>query len=215
MPINDHDIASRSANRAKRRKTNIILNTLISIVIILIIIVGSKIFLSDTKTEQVEKKIEQQKSEKEQNKDNQQNVTESMKLEDGKVDTTDNSLDTEDVEDTEKIETESNEENVEKVITNPAWKPIGTEQTAGHQSSYSRDSIDWNEKLKAAAYAIDTTTDQMTTWWLEGGDNPEIQSILTVSAKGNDDVYRVYIEWIDGEGWKPTEIKKLIKNDRK
>nr|WP_233711461.1 YrrS family protein [Lederbergia citrisecunda] len=185
---------------------------MIAIVIILIIIVGKNIFFGAPKPQQSdvqetpikdvnhEQKQQEQATNgnsQEQTKDENQPSTEEE---------TDNSG---------SIENESSEPNVEKVIVNPDWKPIGTEQTNGHQSSYDMSSVDWKEKEKAAAYAINTQIDNMTTWWLRRGEDPVNQSILTVSAKGSSDTYEVYVEWVEGQGWKPTEVKKLIKNDRR
>lgn len=209
MPIDFKDDKSRSALRAKRRKTNIVLNTLIAVVIILILLVGGTIFFggSDTVEEQAkspqntEKEIENKPADKSgETDDNSKEDTPDEEEEDenGKLE-----------------EIESDEPNVEKVLINPAWKPIGTEQGDGHQSSYNMGTTDWNEKLKAAAYAVDIPVENMTTWWVTGGDDPDNQAELTVSAKNSDDTYRVNIEWVTGEGWKPVEVKKLIQNDKR
>ncbi|GIN89707.1 hypothetical protein J6TS1_38680 [Siminovitchia terrae] len=209
MPIDFKDDKSRSALRAKRRKTNIILNTLIAVVIILILVVGGNIFFGGDNTEK-----QKSPSNSEETKKNDQPADEkNVQTEDNtKEDVT---ADEKDEEDGKLEERESDEANVEKVLVNPAWKPIGTDQVSGHQSSYNMGTTDWNEKLKAAAYAVDIPVDNMTAWWVTGGDNRENQAELTVSAKGSDDTYRVYIEWVDGEGWKPVEVKKLIQNDKR
>ncbi|CAM3942855.1 YrrS family protein [Lederbergia lenta] len=209
MPIDFKNSGERYAQRAKRRKTNIILNTLIVIVIILIILVGSYIFFGgdnnkDQASEVSNAKDTTQSEEVKEPKDKNEKTTDDEKSDD------------DDSEKDEPIETESDEPNVEKVIKDPSWKPIGTEQASGHQSSYNMGTVDWNEKLSAAAYAVGISVDNMTPWWVEGGSDREKEAILTVSEKvAGSDVYRVYIEWVDGEGWKPTEVKKLIENDKK
>ncbi|MBS4194767.1 YrrS family protein [Lederbergia citri] len=213
MPIDFNNTGSRSEKRAKRRKTNIILNTLIAIVIILILIVGKSIFFSNPKSDpqqtsgQEISKNEEKSSDKEEQSTNENTNNQSD-------DETQSNSDEEDIS-SGTIEQEGNEPNVEKVITNPDWKPVGTEQTNGHQSSYDMGSVDWKEKEKAAAYAINISADNMTTWWLRRGDDAENQSILTVSEKGSPDTYEVYVEWVDGQGWKPSVVKKLIENDRR
>lgn len=207
MPVDFNNDRSRSSLRAKRRKTNIILNTLIAIVIILILIVGGSIFFGGTDPNQ-EQLDHSAKSEA-------KNGAEVSKPEPAKESNEEAAKEEKEEETEEVIEKESDEPNVEKVIVDPAWGPIGTEQESGHQSSYSMGTVDWNEKLQAAAYAVDIPVDNMTAWWVTGGDDPNNQAVLTVSAKGSDDTYRVYIEWVDGEGWKPTEVKKLIQNDKK
>lgn len=209
MPIDFKDDKSRSALRAKRRKTNIILNTLIAVVIILILVVGGNIFFGGDNTEKQTSPSNSEETKKNDQPADEKNVqTEDNTKEDVPADEKDE-------EDGKLEERESDEANVEKVLVNPAWKPIGTDQVSGHQSSYNMGTTDWNEKLKAAAYAVDIPVDNMTAWWVTGGDNRENQAELTVSAKGSDETYRVYIEWVDGEGWKPVEVKKLIQNDKR
>ncbi len=207
MPIDFKDDKSRSALRAKRRKTNIILNTLIAVVIILILVVGGNIFFGGDNTDKQKSPSNSEETKKMDQPAEDKNVQTNKKE--------DEPADEQDREDGKVEERESDEANVEKVLVNSAWKPIGTDQGSGHQSSYNMGTTDWNEKLKAAAYAVDIPVDNMTAWWVTGGDNPEKQAELTVSAKGSDDTYRVYIEWVDGEGWKPVEVKKLIQNDRR
>lgn len=194
---------------------------MIAIVIILILIVGGNIFFGgDNKDKEQATGALTTENKKEQNQEDQSDKEDKQTSDDQGAETDDNNVEDEEeeesaIEDEEIIETETDEANVEKVIINPSWKPIGTEQTSGHQSSWSMGSVDWNEKLQAAAYATDIPVENMTAWWVEGGDNPENQAILTVSAKGGSDFFRVYIDWIEGEGWKPTEVKKLIENDKK
>ncbi|VEF47706.1 YrrS [Bacillus freudenreichii] len=210
MPIDFKDDKSRSALRAKRRKTNIVLNTLIAVVIILILLVGGSIFFggNDSNKEQAESP----KNTEDVKQNDQTSADNDVKQEENAIE---DEPTVEEEEGGKVEEMESDEPNVEKVLINPDWKPVGTEQANGHQSSYTMGTTDWNEKLQAAAYAIDTSVDNMTAWWVTGGDDPENQAELTVSAKGSDDTYRVYIEWITGEGWKPVEVKKLIQNDKR
>lgn len=210
MPIDFKDDKSRSALRAKRRKTNIVLNTLIAVVIILILLVGGSIFFggNDANKEQAGSPPNNEDVKR----NDQTSVDNDVKKEESEIE----DEPVAEPEESGKVEEmESDEPNVEKVLINQDWEPVGTEQVNGHESSYNRDTTDWNEKLQAAAYAIDTSVDNMTTWWVTGGEDPENQAELTVSAKGSDDTYRVNIEWITGEGWKPVEVKKLIQNDKR
>lgn len=207
MPV-DFNQRSRSELRAKRRKTNIILNTLIAIVIILILIVGGRIFFGGDNPNEQELAANPPDSENTADQENDDPKNESSNEE--------TSTEEEPEEEPEEvIEKESDEPNVEKVIVDPNWEPVGTEQTNGHQPSYNKGTTDWNEKLKAVSYAVDIPEDNMILWWIEGGEDRQSQAIATVSARGSEDTYRVFIEWVDGEGWKPTEVKKLIQNDKK
>ncbi|MFK4997618.1 YrrS family protein [Bacillus sp. N9] len=205
MPSEYNHSGQRYERRAKRRKTNIILNTLIAIVIILIFIVAYNIFIAgDTNKEQTTPTSKTEKIE--------ENKPDETKETPGKIERSNKPQQEADEQSNETlsalVEEESDEPNVEKVIINPNWQPIGTQQTAGHEPSSQRGSADWNEKVAAVSYAVNIPVDQMTVWWLERGDDPENQAIATVSARGaGSDVYRVHIEWIDGEGWKPTVVK--------
>lgn len=218
MPTNFNQQESRAARRAKRRKTNIILNTLITIVVILILLVGGKIFFGgedDFSEGKVEN--EQQGATNQSESPNKGDIAQDENKEQDQEEEFENQeiIENEDEEENEIVELETDEPNVQKVFTNPNWEPVGTEQSGGHQPSYKKGSIDWNEKHEAIAYAVNIPVDQMTTWWIEGGADREREAVATVSAKNDEDTYRVYIEWVDGEGWKPTEVKKLIKNDKK
>lgn len=205
VPANFNGMGSRYEQRTKRRKTNIILNSLIAIVITLILIVGWNIFLKDNKTEQLKKDEEKIIKQETTDQKKEANETETYK--------NDTSVEKEELD--EVIVKNSDEPNVEEVIIDPSWQPIGTEQTSGHQPSREMGSLDWQEKEKAAAYALNISVENMTNWWTERGDDPDKEAILTVSEKGSSDTYRVYIEWVEGAGWKPTEVKKLVTNDRK
>ncbi len=211
---------SRATKRAKRRKTNIILNTLIAVVVILILLVGGKIFFGgdevndqateeDVKEEQVDQSQPNDQDKDDGTRELAQNRPDDEEEESKSED------DEEEEEERERIEKETDEPNVEKVLIDPKWEPVGTEQVNGHQPSFTRGSIDWDEKHEAIAYAEQIPVDQMTTWWIEGGTDSKRQAIATVSAKNDQTTYRVYIEWVDGEGWKPTEVKKLIQNDKR
>lgn len=210
---------ARSKQRAKRRKTNIILNSLIGIVIVLIVFVAITIFSGGNKEKAEPEKQEpnneqvsgdenksssdENKEEKENNQDEQQATV-----------TTDEgeSAATEGEEEAELIVEEGTNPNVRKTIINPAWKPVGTEQTGVHETKFDMESVDWKEMEMALAYGAGLDHGNMTTWFIaNGGPN---QAIGTVSAKDGQQAYRVYIQWVDEQGWKPTKVEELIENDK-
>ena len=222
MPLDFKNTGERYAQRAKRRKINIILNTTITIVIILILVVGGNIFFGgnkegqnpteknsapNTDSEQNNETADKPDKEDVENNENPTDDQSNQKPEEDQTGT--------DEEADEIIETDSNEQNVEKVIVNPSWKPVGTEQVGEHQRSTSKGTVDWNEQMKAISYAVDIPEDNMIVWWIEGGANRDKQAVATVSTRNDtEDAFRVDIEWVEGEGWKPTEVKKLIVNDK-
>jgi cytoskeletal protein RodZ len=195
----------RTKQRAKRRKTNFILNSLIGLVLLLIILVSVTIFAKND--EQTEKKVEQTAEKKAKTKE----TTKEQDL------TIDDDSDEEDVQDdssqeSEPVITTRGEANVKKTVINPAWKPVGTTQTGEHVAVYEDSSVDWQEMIEAIAYATELEKEQLTIWRIES--NGPNQSVGTVSTKDKLLSYRVYIEWQDNEGWAPTRVEELMVNDK-
>ncbi|WP_248278415.1 YrrS family protein [Bacillus sp. DNRA2] len=207
----------RSEMRSKRRKTNMILNGLIVLVLLLIIIVSVSIFSKD---DEAKKQQDSQAIETKTTNDvagKQANQTQNSTSQDKKTKTTtknntkNNEVadDNNDKEDNTAIETEGGGDNVQKTIINPKWEAVGTSQTGPNSSQ----SVDWDERVKALAYAIGADQSNMTVWYLsfDGGSD---KSIGTVTEKGKPEAYRVYLEWQNGDGWKPVKVEELIENDK-
>lgn len=106
----------------------------------------------------------------------------------------------------------SDKEFVSETIVDSAWQPIATEQSGEHISSYDGESVDWNEKKKAIAYAIGQPEDELIFWKVKNGGNPQ-KSIGIIESKSDSSKYRVYIEWINNEGWKPVKKDVLTSLD--
>ncbi|OCA91196.1 hypothetical protein A8F94_04875 [Bacillus sp. FJAT-27225] len=223
----DYTEGTRSRYRAKRKKTNLILNSLIIIVILLILAVGYSIFAGGN--DAAPKPADNPEtsaaggSGNNQQKDNSAggDVSEEASKE---QDENEQEADEQEADENETDESEAAEpvvteggsdQNVRRTIENPAWKPVGTQQTGEHKVVTDQSSQDWQEMLDALSYAIETDKNSMTVWWLQRDRATEGGAIGTVSAKGNDQAYRVYIQWVDGEGYKPVKIEELIENDKK
>lgn len=207
---------ARSKQRAKRRKTNLVLNSLIVIVVTLIVLVAYTIFSGGDKDKNEHVK-----------QDTETNVTESStsdkhvdvsgdkqtNSDDEQITLTDDQKETDiDKENKAVVVEEGTNPNVKRTLINPAWKPIGTEQTGEHVTVFKKDSLDWKEMEQAMAYAAEIPQDNMITWFISnGGPN---KAIGTVTPKDGDQAYRIYIEWVDGQGWKPTKVEELIENDK-
>jgi cytoskeletal protein RodZ len=229
MDMSNYTQRSRRSNRGNR--TNKILNILIGIVLILIIVTLAFIFVdgggddqaSDSDTESINKDVSDESDDPE-GKEEQQNEntstetpTEGDSSEQSSEDEQQEDSDTEKAEntesvtlpdDTQAIEEPSDDPIVEKTITNPSWKPIGTSQSGEHVSSYDKESVDWTEKEKALSYATGLAQDNMIVWFIGNGGGPQ-KSIGTVSSKDKSQKYRVYLQWVDGEGWKPEKMDVL------
>ncbi|MEK3954066.1 MULTISPECIES: YrrS family protein [Psychrobacillus] len=230
MPEKNTKFDSRLDQRNHKRKKNNILNILIGIVILLIIIVTVNIVTGDndedsantskTKSEQVEESTENESENEEKEKESEEVVGSSTESADSSSSTEETTTETEENENTETegnedstVTTEpSNDSNVESVVIDSGWQPIGTEQSGEHVSSYNSSSVDWDEKVKALAYGANLDPSNMYVKYLGNGGSPQ-KSIGTVTSKDGSEIYRISLEWVDGEGWKPTkkEILKALK----
>lgn len=227
MPEKNTKFDSRLDQRNHKRKKNNILNILIGIVILLIIIVTVNIVTGDndedsantskTKSEQVEESTENESENEEKEKESEEVVGSSTESADSSSSTEETTTETEENENTETegnedstVTTEpSNDSNVESVVIDSGWQPIGTEQSGEHVSSYNSSSVDWDEKVKALAYGANLDPSNMYVKYLGNGGSPQ-KSIGTVTSKDGSEIYRISLEWVDGEGWKPTK-KEILK----
>jgi cytoskeletal protein RodZ len=214
---------SRSLLRAKRRKTNIVLNTLIVIILLLIVVVTVNIFFSDDQTasksnDKVEDSVKENNSEtadalsqgdeEDTNIDGQEKETTSKdnnKESDQNIDKDGDLNSQNDVKDQEVVTEGGSDPEVKKTIVNPAWEPVGTSQTGQHFNEYS--GVDWDEMVQAISYGTGIDPGNMTIVFL--GNNGPDKSVGTVKQKDTQQVYRVYIEWVDEKGWKPTQVEEM------
>ncbi|HLT57066.1 MAG TPA: YrrS family protein [Bacillota bacterium] len=100
---------------------------------------------------------------------------------------------------------------VEAYVAN--WQPVGTEQAGPHTIDYDDGSQDRIEMRKAIIAATNLPEDNLIEWWI--GRDGDQAVVATVSDKEETEIYRVYLSWIDGEGWQPTKVERLRENDKK
>lgn len=219
--------ASRNNRPNKPNRTNTILNALIGVVILLIVITAGIIFLGNDEPEKANESDKNQSEVKGgEDKPGATGVPEAGS------ETDDSEVGTEEIEtpeeDTEAKEEDSEESTttedsatggtvkstpsddplVSESIVNTAWKPVGTSQTGEHVSVYSEGHVDWNEKVKALAYTTGLAENDMIIWRIENGGGPQ-KSIGIVSSGNKEEKYRVYLQWVDGQGWKPEKMETL------
>ncbi|MCP8967257.1 YrrS family protein [Ectobacillus ponti] len=94
-----------------------------------------------------------------------------------------------------------------RAYTNAAWQPIGTSQSGPHETKYDSASQDWKEMLQAVSYALSTPVDNMVVLHL--GNNGPDKAKAFIQTRDKKQKYRVYIEWVDQAGWKPTLVEDL------
>jgi hypothetical protein len=196
---------------AKRRKVNRILNTLIGFVFALILFFGWQLIFSNNKEpEKASHSVDEKKGvtvEKEE-KENKESVQVEFN---GNV-KNDNKEELE-----EESEQETNEEvtviegepnsNVIQEIVNSSWQPIGTTQSEPHVTTFDKNSVDWKEMLDAVSYATRLSPSEMIVWFI--GNNGPNKAVATISTKDKKQHYKVYIEWVEQQGWKPTKVQQL------
>jgi cytoskeletal protein RodZ len=217
---NDFHSSSRSSYRAKRKKTNIILNSLIVVVILLIAFVAYTIFLSGHDNASPKKNGDSQSLHKDKNdvKDqeadkNTDSETASEDSEQGDNTATDDSSVNENSDESTEATTDSDSSDVQNTVENPDWEPAGTTQSGEHTANYDSNSSDWQEMLSAISSATGLEQSDMTVWFLGRDKNTTDGSVGTVSSKDKQKKFRVYIQWVDGQGWKPTKMEELSEID--
>ncbi|WP_391202042.1 YrrS family protein [Psychrobacillus sp. L4] len=211
---------SRLNKNNRKKKGNNILNILIGVVLLLIIIVVVNI-VTDKGTDSAKVKEEAPTNEEVKSEDvSADNTDEADKAaipaESNEVEKEANKeIQTSSVEEESKNEgnvavvTEpSDNSKVDEITIDPTWTPIGTTQTGEHVSSYDKESVDWTEKVKALSYGSGLDASNMYVKHLGNGGSPQ-KSVGTVTSKDGKEIYRIQLEWIDGQGWKPTKKEKL------
>lgn len=203
------EMGPRFAQRAKRRKINRILNVAIAVVVLLIIVVAWNLFSdSDRSNEQTAKPQPKTEVKKDRSEAKVEVEINQKRAEDEKSEQTDQEEASE--EEQEVIETPGPPgSNIEKEIVNPAWQPIGTTQSEPHVTQFKKDSVDWKEMLDAVSYATGLSQSDMIVWFI--GNNGPNKAVATISTKDKAQYYKVYIEWVENQGWKPTKVQQLRK----
>jgi len=202
--INDEG-RTRYQQRSKRKKTNFILNGLIIVVILLIVFVSYSIFHTNDEKNADKNKDSDTKTGQQASGDKE---TASSTTGSDNTDENTTTEEEEESEDGEVVTEGGSDSNVIKTIENSSWQPVGTTQTGEHVASYS-EGVDWNEQIKALSYATGLDSGNMTLWFLGNNNQDPHKSIGTVSSKDKSEKYRVYIEWVDGSGWKPTKVEEI------
>ncbi|APC48185.1 hypothetical protein BME96_08350 [Virgibacillus halodenitrificans] len=207
---------SRVDKFEKRRKNTKSISILLILgAVLLILLIGIWIFGGGDKEKTTDQT--QPSSQEEQNSTDEENESfyEKESKEDTETDQEENSssendgnIDKEDEEqeEIEKQEVDSSDENVLKAYT-ADWKPIGTEQEEPHTTNYSDGSQDRIEIKEAVLMVTDIPEQNLVMHWVGNGGDQKVEA--TVSNEDNSEIYRVYLSWVEGEGWQPTKLEEL------
>lgn len=93
------------------------------------------------------------------------------------------------------------------------WAPSGTSQKGPHKTNYQNGSQDRIEIKSAVSEVTGVSEDDMVEWRVEN--NGEQKVISTISDSDETEFYRVYLTWVDNQGWQTQRLEHLKKNDKK
>lgn len=213
--MSDFDKHSRVNNFEKRRKNTKSLSIFIVFgIVLLVVLIGLIVFdgndEADNAVDNQSNETADQANQHNKNEDGQAtNDQDDSKENTTSEESTDPNTDDEGDVKTEQVEPSDN--NVVKAYTGD-WDPIGTTQDGPHTINLNEGSQDRIEMKKAAASATGLNETSLIMWWINQVGEQKV--ITTVSDKDNNEVYRAYLTWVDGEGWKPTKVEKLKENDK-
>lgn len=106
---------------------------------------------------------------------------------------------------------DSEDENVISSYTS-TWQPIGTVQSEPHEITWEKDSVDWDEMLASVTLATGVEKEDMQYLWVSG--NGPNKAIATFTTRDSDEHFRVYIEWIESNGYQPKQVDMLFEHDQ-
>ncbi|MFC0561877.1 YrrS family protein [Halalkalibacter alkalisediminis] len=185
----------------KKKRLNRVLNVAISIVTILILFFAYQIFFGSPSTEEVTTNeiVEEEEQELTESSEETQETSAEMESEENKPEINEESTEDEVIE----------EEDLE-MVPEGEWEPVGTEQTE-FTPNFSSGSTNRLEMEKAIRYATGLDHN-MTVWRIENGGSPTRVRGVVSGPDHPGQPYEVYIEWVDGQGWKPVEKRQLTTN---
>lgn len=207
----------------KRQRVNTILNIAITVVVVLILFFAAQLFIGSDDTEEVvlmdeddvesteEEEIEAEREEAVVKDTITTIEKENSSIYKKKKDDQNRS------EENEENEEETDSEFVEivegELIPESEWEPIGTTQEVWVHD-FDESGQDWQEMTMALQYATGLG-DNMIVWRLENGGAVTRARGVVSAPDEQDKPFEVYIEWIEGEGWKPVERNQLSSNPYK
>ncbi|PEK09692.1 YrrS family protein [Bacillus toyonensis] len=89
--------------------------------------------------------------------------------------------------------------------TNPSWKPIGTKQGAKPEMKFKEGTVDWSEMKEAISYAVDVPEGQLIFEFI--GNNGNNKAYGNIRDKQSNKKYKVDIDWVENQGWKPVSVQ--------
>ncbi|ANN31220.1 YrrS family protein [Bacillus cereus] len=213
---------SRFQEKQQNRRQKAIFNIAFTLVLVTVGIVTYQLFTpSNTSTKAIAQekkvtKIEEKKTEDKETAKIEEKKTEdkeTAKIEEKKIEDKEAAQLEEKSKAEKSVKTNGNENNEEEKTasqekgsqTNPSWKPIGTEQGAKPEMKFKEGTVDWSEMKKAISYAVDVPESQLIFDFI--GNNGNNKAYGNVRDKQNNKKYKVNIDWVENQGWKPVSVQ--------
>ncbi|MEQ6059550.1 YrrS family protein [Bacillus thuringiensis] len=200
---------SRFQEKQQNRRQKAIFNIAFTLVLVTVGIVTYQLFTpSNTSTKAIAQEKKVTKIEEKKTEDKETAKIEEKKNEDKEAaqleekSKTEKSVKTNGTENNEEEKTASQEKGSQ---TNPSWKPIGTEQGAKPEMKFKEGTVDWSEMKKAISYAVDVPESQLIFDFI--GNNGNNKAYGNVRDKQNNKKYKVNIDWVENQGWKPVSVQ--------
>ena len=200
---------SRFQEKQQNRRQKAIFNIAFTLVLVTVGIVTYQLFTpSNTSTKAIAQEKKVKKIEEKKTEDKETAKIEEKKAEDKEAaqleekSKTEKSVKTNGTENNEEEKTTSQEKGSQ---TNPSWKPIGTEQGAKPEMKFKEGTVDWSEMKKAISYAVDVPESQLIFDFI--GNNGNNKAYGNVRDKQNNKKYKVNIDWVENQGWKPVSVQ--------
>jgi len=128
---------------------------------------------------------------------------------DGSSLTTNDATENNSLDDVEIVD-ESEDENVIRTYIGN-WAPIGTVQTGEHTTNFNDGSVDRVEIEKASSQVTGIPVDEMFVGWVGNDGHQKVFTII--SNQDREEFYKLYLSWIDEEGWQVTKVEKIKEFD--
>ncbi|PGU11766.1 FMN-dependent NADH-azoreductase [Bacillus cereus] len=213
---------SRFQEKQQNRRQKAIFNIAFTLVLVTVGIVTYQLFIpSNTSTKAIAQEKKATKIEEKQTEDKETSKIEEKQTEDKEAtkieENKSGDKEAAQLEGKQKIEksvkTNGNDnKEEEKTVsqekdsqTNPSWKPIGTEQGAKPEMKFKEGTVDWSEMKKAISYAVDVPESQLIFDFI--GNNGNNKAYGNVRDKQSNKKYKVNIDWVENQGWKPASVQ--------
>ena len=203
--MSDYESNSRLNRHEKRKKNKQKLLILISLGVVFCIILFSLIAFGNRENSSSEPEMSQAEKalkNKQEAEDRVSNNSEEIEIdEEEQNEETDEEEDEVDIQ-----EEESDDANVIKAYSGD-WPPVGTSQSGPHTTNYNEGSNDRKEIKEAVSIVTGIHKDDMVELWVGNGGDQKVEA--TVSDKAKENYFKVYLSWIDNEGWQVQRVERL------